>query len=296
MSNVFLIRWGHDFKDINPSGATVRFLPDGKYEYSSKYMSISAVLKTWYSRFIYQTRRKSPLLPLLIQEKAYDISIVGTFDPDKDIQLTIVFFDNENEIIDEIYFKKLQGHFVYPADAISYEVRIQNKSHQSFIFNYLMIAEADINEHFILDIKDNLHVVSFLNQESTKKNEITILNSGKNTLTFPVKTDEPKNYFFILLDEDSQALDEVSYAYNLITNNSLEAEAEFSIFRGNQYQKVAQKFPYLPQLFQALLPDVASEYWFVEAETETEKLIQKLQINEYASEILANDRVGGNER
>lgn len=293
MENLFLIRWGHDFNDMNPSGATLQFLEDGKYGYSSRYLTTSAVIKTWYSRFIYQTKRKSPLLPLLIQEKTYDISIVGTFDPDKDIQLTIAFFDDENETIDTIYFSGLQGQFIYPGNAISYEVRIQNRNHDSFVFNYLMIAEANILEQFQVDIKDNLHAVSFLNQENVSKNEITIMNNEKNTLSFSVDVDEAMNYFFLLLNEESDVEREMSYIYNLIANHSFDEEIKFSIQRGNQYQKVSRCFPYLPQIFQALLPNVANEYWFIKGETEGEQLIQQMKINDFASKILANYRVGG---
>ncbi|MGM0238854.1 accessory Sec system protein Asp3 [Enterococcus sp. AZ103] len=293
MENFFLIRWSHDYNDNYNYGANIKFLKDGKISFSSPLMPSGSVIKTWRSVTSFQSDRKTPMLPLLAQENTYKIAVVGLLDEVEDIQLAIEFYDNDEQLIKRKYFTSLNGVFTYPEKAVSYQVLLLNKNHQTFVFDYLLIADLSVENHYEINLKEDLKAVSFINNEIVSENDIILLNGAKETICMPLNESPPKNYFFIFIDKESDWLENVAYIYQVIANNGIHGDSFFTIQRGIDHKKIIKEGLIASKLLYSILSNVSKKDWYLKQKSINEEISEQIRVNDFASKILLQYSVGG---
>lgn len=143
-----MIKWGIDFNDNYNYGANIRLLENDSIRFSSPFMPTGTPIKTWYSRTEFHSARKSPMLPLLMNGKGYNIQVQAEFDTVDAVQLVIEFFNVNNDSIEKRHFKELEGHFIFPEEAVSYNIQLVNKKHEFILFKYLTIFSDSLKERY----------------------------------------------------------------------------------------------------------------------------------------------------
>ena len=285
MENFYIIKWGIDFNDNYNYGANIRLLEDDSVRFSSPFMPTGTPIKTWYSRTAFHSARKSPMLPILMNGKGYHIKVHAKFDTTNAVQLVIEFFNINEEVIEKIYFKELEGHFIFPNEAISYNVQLVNKKHEFIIFNCLTIVSDSLEERYELQTDKNTEVIFLKVRHPYKgiKTKIVLQRKSKYMTSLVLK--DYMNYYFLIGDQSEKTwLDGiVDMCDDLKENHELNS---LSIERGPRFNTLEDNIQLLPLALEAILP--SSRLTNVRTSTTAgwTKLKEQAQVNKYALSIL----------
>lgn len=144
MGNQYIVKWGSILQDNYNYGATISFDENGSVTYASPLMPPSLCIKNWYSQREFHISRNTPYLPILTPGNRYHLKVNLDLDQSGAIQLKIIFFNRYDEMVEEYYFSALEEEFVFPKDAVHYEVQLINKHHQKLVFHTLVITEKHL--------------------------------------------------------------------------------------------------------------------------------------------------------
>ncbi|WP_253296016.1 accessory Sec system protein Asp3 [Enterococcus raffinosus] len=285
LENFYMIKWGIDFNDNYNYGANIRLLEDDSIRFSSPFMPTGTPIKTWYSKTEFHLARKSPMLPILLNGKGYNIQVHAEFDRKDAVQLVIEFFDVNNSVIEKIHFKELEGHFTFPDEAISYNVQLVNKKHEFIIFRYLTIFSDSLKERY--EIKPNKSTEAFFFKVKHPyegiKTKVVIQKKTKYMASLVIE--DYMNYYFLIGDQSEKAwLDAATHMCNDIKNN--QQLKSLLIEKGTRFNTLEDKFKLLPSVLEAVIPSDRMTNFLSKPAAGWTNLKDRAQINEYAISIL----------
>lgn len=280
-----MIKWGTDFNDNYNYGATIDLLENDSIRFSSPFMPAGTSIKTWHSKTEFHSDRKSPMLPILMNGKGYGIQLEAEFDNDNAAQLVIEFFDANYERIDKKYFKELTGSFIYPEDAVTYNVQLVNKKHEFIIFKYLTIFSDSLKEQYDFEKNKSLSVLCLKVKHPYEgiKNKIVVLKNSKFITSLTVKT--YMNYFFILdnqLEEDW--LEATTYVCKEL--QSKEENSPIYIERGARFNRLDHKYKSLPYVLKVIIPRCKLTDLPTRSANKATILRDRAYVNQYVTDIL----------
>ena len=199
MSNISIIKWGNRYTESYTYGSEIILNKSSVY-FSSPMMPVGAKIKSWYSKGSYSINRVSPLLPLLIGGKNYQLALFLEKNERNCFQVTIEFFDEfDNEIAIE-YFNELKFNFTYPVDAVSYRISLINKKHEYIKFYFMMISDIPVTEVNEVLVNEDFTIMDFTSDFSKNEIEVVIDNLVRET-TMITKSNVEKNYLYLFLNQ-----------------------------------------------------------------------------------------------
>ncbi|WP_242550261.1 accessory Sec system protein Asp3 [Candidatus Enterococcus murrayae] len=285
MENFYMIKWGIDFNDNYNYGANIRLLENDSIRFSSPFMPTGTPIKTWYSRTEFHSARKSPMLPLLMNGKGYNIQVQAEFDTVDAVQLVIEFFNVNNDLIEKRHFKELEGHFIFPEEAVSYNIQLVNKKHEFILFKYLTIFSDSLKERYEVKTTEGTEAIFFKVRHPYEGIKTNIVVQKKTRYVTSLVIDDYMNYYFLVGDRSEKAwLDAITeVCFDIKDYQEL---CSLSIDRGTRFATLEDKFKLLPLVLETVIP--ANRRTKVQSKpTNTwRSLKDRAQINEYALNIL----------
>lgn len=280
-----MIKWGTDFNDNYNYGANIGLLENDSIRFSSPFMPTGSPIKIWHSKTEFHSDRKSPMLPILMNGKEYDIHVQAEFDNNDAVQLVVEFFDVNNETIQKIHFKDLVGRFFYPDEAISYNVQLVNKKHEFIIFKYLTISSDSLKERFEVKTNKSLGVICLEAKYPYEGIKTSIVVQKKSKYITSLVIEEYMNYYFLLDDQTENGwLEALTYlSYNL--QNNL-VKPPIYVKRGTRFQALNNEFRLLPQVLKVVLPICNEDKLRLNTEHDFNNLKDRVKINEYTIRFL----------
>lgn len=288
MSNISIIKWGHRYTETYTYGSEIILNKSSVY-FSSPMMPVGAKIKSWHSKGSYSLNRVSPLLPLLIGGKDYELALFLEKNERNSFQVTIEFFDEfDNEISTE-YFNDLRVAFTYPLAAVSYQINLVNKKHERIQFYFLTISEMSAIELSEVAVNEDFSIMDFASAHS--KNELkVVIDTLVRETTVINDLDAEKENFYIFLNSH----DQTSFVKSIVAVvKSLEHHAQdIRIIQGEHFEQLSTREQLFPDILTTLYSEVEREI-FTDVPISNlgcdERDIQK--ILEDIKEILAADGV-----
>ncbi|QZO10889.1 accessory Sec system protein Asp3 [Enterococcus raffinosus] len=280
-----MIKWGTDFSDNYNYGARIELLKNDFVRFSSPFMPAGTPIKVWQSKTEYHADRKSPMLPILMNGKEYRIVLEAEFDNADAGQLTIEFFDVNQDLIDKVHFQDLTGNFTYPENAVTYKVQLVNKKHEYIIFKYLLIFSEPLKEQYDFKFNKNLSVFVFKAKHSYEglKTTVIVLKNSKHVTSLEV--DEYRNYFFLLGNEvESEWLETATYVVDELQDIS--KSSPIMIKRGPRFKNLDHKNRSFPYILKEFIPRSKMEELPTKTAHSSVILKEKVFLNQYVTTIL----------
>ncbi|MDT2459138.1 accessory Sec system protein Asp3 [Enterococcus avium] len=286
MENFYMIKWGFDFNDNYNYGANISLLENDSIRFSSPFMPTGTPIKTWYSRTEFHSARKSPMLPILMNGKGYNIQVQAEFDTSDAAQLVIEFFNVNNDVIEKIHFKELDGHFIFPEEAISYNVQLVNKKHEFIIFKYLTIFSDSLKERYEVKTNKSTEAIFLKVRHPYEGIKTNIVVQKKAKYMTSLVIEDYMNYYFLIGDQSEKAwLEAITYLCTDLQNNQ-EVHHSLSIERGIRFDTLEDKFKLVPYVLESLVPSCKGTNVGQKKTTGWKNLKDRVQINEQVIQIL----------
>lgn len=285
LENFYMIKWGTDFSDNYNYGARIELLKNDFVRFSSPFIPAGTPIKVWQSKTEYHADRKSPMLPILMNGKEYRIVLEAEFDNADAGQLTIEFFDVNQDLIDKVHFQDLTGNFTYPENAVTYKVQLVNKKHEFIIFKYLLIFSEPLKEQYEFKLNKNLSVLFFKAKHSYEglKTTVVVLKNSKYVTSLEIN--EYRNYFFLLSNEsEGDWLEAATYVVDRL--QSIPKSSPIEINRGLRFNNLDHKNRALPCILEKLIPRCKIHEMPIHTENRSALLKEKAFLNHYQTTIL----------
>lgn len=280
-----MIKWGIDFNDNYNYGATIRLLENDFIRFSSPFMPTGAPIKTWYSKTEFHAARKSPMLPILMNGTGYNIQVHGEFDTNNAVQMVIEFFNVNDDVIEKIHFKELEGHFVFPEEAISYNVQLVNKKHEFIVFKYLTIFSDSLKERYEVKTNKSNEAILLKVKHSYEGIKTKIVLQKKVRYMTSLVIGDYMNYFFLIGDQSEKAwIEAIAYMCSDLQNN--QNWPSFSIERGLRFNTLEEKIKLLPIVLEALLSSSRTVNVQTKSTNGWINLKKRVQVNDFKIRIL----------
>ena len=285
MENFYMIKWGIDFNDNYNYGANISLLENDSIRFSSPFMPTGTSIKTWYSRTEFHSARKSPMLPILMNGKGYNIQVQAEFDTSDAAQLVIEFFNVNNDVIEKIHFKELEGHFIFPEEAISYNVQLVNKKHEFIIFKYLTIFSDSLKERYEVKTNKSTEAIFLKVRHPYEGIKTNIVVRKKAKYMTSLVIEDYMNYYFLIGDRSEKAwLEAITYLCTDLQNN--QEVHSVSIERGLRFNTLEDKFKLVPHVLESLIPSCKRTNVEWKKTAGWKNLKDRAQINEQVIQIL----------
>lgn len=175
MFDFFILQWGKDFADNYNYGAQIQFLKNEFTSFNQPLMPPGITLKKWYSSTNFMETKNSPMLPKLKNRTEYHFRMNLDTGQKNSLQIKIECFDRFGTSLDTWYFNEMSGTFTYPERAASYTVELINIKNEDFLFKYLVIMEAILDEVYELEIDDTLSLIHFTEKETIESDDFQVL-------------------------------------------------------------------------------------------------------------------------
>lgn len=142
MSECYIMRWPKNLTAVYVNGATIRYAKDQSVYYANEVLSPGQIICTWESRTDYFKSGSSPTLPLLKNNKTYELEIKLESDNDLPVQIQINFLDANQDLVDSYRGTESRLLFTVPKGTVSYEIHLVNLKHHWIRFESLTISES----------------------------------------------------------------------------------------------------------------------------------------------------------
>lgn len=248
MTNFFIIRWESSYLNTFSYGSKIVHKSNGDVFFSSPLMPSGATIKMWKSNTQFHVDRESPTLPLLNQSNHYYIKLDTEQVKDTSIQIRLAFFDSEEELIEEQYFQNLEGHFIYPSEAVSYTIELINKHIQSLTFRQIFLMDYDLHLLYTINEYKNGDLLIFKAKKKMKNRRkiITFSKAAKNIQFDSIDCLESE-YIFVF-DSPEKKMEIAKKLYEKISKSK-----SLVFRRGQGFVMTSQWFQSLPDALGLLL-------------------------------------------
>lgn len=254
MGNISIIKWGRRYTETYTYGSEI-ILGKSSVYFSSPMMPVGAKIKTWQSKGNFSESRVSPLLPLLISGKKYDLALFLEENEQNSLQLTIEFFDEFDNEITTKYYHDLKVTFIYPKEAVSYKVNLVNKKHESIQFYFMVISEASDLEEIV--VNEELAIIDLNHGNVADELELVIDCLSKET-TILSDLDEKKDYIYVLFShQEKNAINHIGQLIKYIEKTA----KHIRISGGDSFIKLPRLYQLFPHILAALYSDSDKEIY-----------------------------------
>lgn len=282
MGNQYIVKWGNILQDNYNYGATISFDEKGSVSYSAPLMSPSLCIKNWYSQKGFHISRNTPYLPLLQPGKRYHLKANLELEETSSIQLKLIFFDRYNEMLDEYYFSTLEDDFVFPEDAVHYEIQLINKHHQWLVFHELVITENTIQEGYQQQsLAPDMYYYTYKKEVNKKVRLIFLMKKNQvQQLRFHEETD----YLFCVLDPKKN-IDIVAITtliFNVLLQKNLR-EVHVEFIKEINYYRLPQAIYQVPIILDQLMGESTNieathTQWLAQAQQQVDTMQLAVQV------------------
>lgn len=149
------IYWAPDHSNaftLGASGSQLIVKPNGEIHQHNDLMAPGDAIMFWHSHEDYQTSKAVPQLPILTPGVKYRMVIHGSSFPNRTVLYRVGFFDLQGHEISNKYFRDQISTFVFPKDAVNYEIKVVNAGATDFYFKNIEISaswvENEANSNF----------------------------------------------------------------------------------------------------------------------------------------------------
>lgn len=141
----WIIRW-NDMSQAYLYGSNISFTEEKTVVFKNPLMPPSAVINSWFSRTNYYTQKLEPALPILQNNRNYQLSQEAQTKGRGGLFMRLVFLDRFGEVLEERIIREESGVFTYPEDAYSYRIDLINGGITELVFDHMTLREADDEE------------------------------------------------------------------------------------------------------------------------------------------------------
>lgn len=145
-------------------GTRLKGHADKSVEFENNMMAPGKEIVSWHSTTNYQSTKRVPDLPFLVNGNEYQIFIKADAIPEKTCVNRLTFFDAQKEEIKRLEFTDTRYTFTFPKDAVSYTFSIVNAGCKKINFERIQIADQDLP----LKILDDIYFNDVINPESDR--------------------------------------------------------------------------------------------------------------------------------
>lgn len=244
-----IIKWGKNYVESYNYGSKI-IIGDEKVIFSSPMMPVGAKIKKWNSKGNYSVNRSSPLLPLLIGGCEYHLEFFIKKDENNSLLYSIEFYDKFNNSIDIKYFNDEYLDFLYPVEAVSYEISLINKKHKQIEFYFMILLPTTSFKKNNIQATYKSNILKVIAEESGTHTSIYIDSLERNTITFPTNNFQNEKVFFIgdnTGDTITEALIQIISEINT---------TEVSIWKGNNFATLSPIYSLIPYVIEKVLPKI----------------------------------------
>lgn len=168
------------------AGSRINISQKRKVDWSNALMTSGRPLIVWQSSYNYQSNRSVPQLPILKNGTRYRIHAHMTSQPLSSYLIRLTFFDLQGTEIKRVEFRSHERTFVYPEEAVTYQIEIINSGMTALKFDRLEICEDNVskNAHDDIWVHEPIHV------PSSQPLNIILVHEGKQSRkTYPILDD-----------------------------------------------------------------------------------------------------------
>lgn len=250
MSTISIIKWGNRYHDSYTYGSEI-ILNQSCVHFSSPMMPVGAKIKTWYSLGTYSEVRVSPLLPLLIGDKRYRLTLFLQKNDQNSLQVIIEFYDKHHNKIGIKYSNVLTFTFIYPRDAVSYQIHLVNKQHEQLVFYFMTLLELSNEDKYDMSMGEDLSILKWDDPNPADKLNLVIHYLARETTVVERSGDNSNELHFFVTG------DEKSFLKSLVTIvKYLRKQTKgIQISRGASFDQLPTFYQLLPNVLTALFPD-----------------------------------------
>jgi len=135
------IYWNEYSSNTFIHGVDIRYHSKNDVEYSGELVPPGTVIKSWYSKTVYQSSRIEPALPMIDGEieycLEYDLECNGG-----GYYFRLVFYDRYDQEVDSIVVREKKKKFRCPMKTYSYELQLINAGATALRFHSVVIREV----------------------------------------------------------------------------------------------------------------------------------------------------------
>ncbi len=151
-------------------------------KWANSLMAPGRAIITWKSSYNYQGDKTVPQLPILRNGCRYRIYSHLSAEPVSAYLIRLTFFDLQGTEVKRVEFRSREKSFVYPAEAVSYQIEIINAGMTKMSFDRLDICEASLPK----EVHDDIWVHQAYHDEPDKPRNIILVNDAKQSRkTYP---------------------------------------------------------------------------------------------------------------
>lgn len=167
MNDMTIVSFGTSMYSLELHGAIMKIEND-KFYYSDPLLPSGSNIYSWTSQSRFDETRFQSELPLLVENKEYQIiSDIEEF-PINSIFFKVVVYDYYGNDIQEFNLKSTGGRFTYPEGATKYSIHLVTKANEYIYFSWLAIAPAEALNSTELTVNRKLNETYLINQKSNR--------------------------------------------------------------------------------------------------------------------------------
>ncbi|MCD7112034.1 accessory Sec system protein Asp3 [Limosilactobacillus agrestis] len=156
-------------------GSNLKIANNNHVEFVNRLMPSGKIITAWHSSSNYQATKQVPKLPILTNRRRYRINIHADFNPNNSVIIRIVFFDVQGEKIKKIDFRSKTKEFVFPENAVSYDIELINSGNISISFDRLEICNSNLSK----DVNKDIWIHSKMNASLYPTNLVLVLDNKR---------------------------------------------------------------------------------------------------------------------
>lgn len=244
-----IIKWGKNYTDSYNYGSEI-IISNKKVIFSSPMMPVGTKIKKWNSKGNYSVSRSSPTLPLLIGGSKYHLELFIKKDENNSLLYSIEFYDKFNNIINTKYFNDEYLDFLYPVEAVSYEISLINKKHKQIEFYFMLLLPAISFKKNNIKVFYKSNILRVISEENENHSSIYIDTLERNTITFPTDDFQNKKVFFIGDNTEDAIIETLVQLISEINTT------EISICKGNNFDTLSPVYSLIPNIIEKVLPKI----------------------------------------
>lgn len=142
------IYWAPEYANaftLGASGSQVTIQPNGSVHQHNALMAPGDPIMFWHSTENYQMAKTVPQLPILRQGSEYRIVIHGRSFPEQTVTYRLGFKDAQDHEVQHYYFNDNHYQFVFPEDAVNYELIILNAGATDYYFDNIELSLSQVS-------------------------------------------------------------------------------------------------------------------------------------------------------
>lgn len=193
MNNLVNQVYWESMLDTYMFGSNLKVAKNNHVEFVNRLMPSGKIITAWHSSSSYQATKQVPKLPILTNGQRYRINVRAGFNPINSVIIRIVFYDVQGEKIKKIDFRAKTKDFVFPENAVSYDIELVNSGNISISFDRLEICNSKFSQNVTKDIwihdkiNSSLHPNNFILVLDNKRSRQVTLDKQLFHDDFPVQ-------------------------------------------------------------------------------------------------------------